>query len=309
MKKTDLLSRYFSEAKRGRCLPAVSIFGRRMHARWLWAIPLALLFILSPDRALCEEKPLWEIGAGLAVLQMPDYRGSDKYRGYLLPYPYLVYRGDILRVERERISGRLFETDRLLLDISLNGSVPVDSSDNEDRRGMPDLDPTFEIGPSLDITLMENPRNRWKLKLALPVRAVFSTDFSSVRREGWVFHPRLNFETIDIIPGTGLNAGLSVGPMFADRGYHDYYYTIDPAFETPTRPPYAAGGGYSGSTATVGLSKTLNPFILSGFVSLDYLKGAVFEESPLVKTEYSWMCGFTVSWIFLKSSEQVRTKD
>jgi len=280
-----------------------------MQVRHPWIVLLIFLIILSPVRALGEGKPLWEIGAGLAVLQIPDYRGSDEYRGYLLPYPYLVYRGDILRVERERISGRLFETDRLLLDISLNGSVPVDSSDNRDRRGMPDLDPTFEIGPSLNIILLENRQNGCKLKLALPVRAVFSTDFSSVRREGWVFHPRLNFEKSDMIPGAGVNLGLSVGPMFADQGYHDYYYTVDPALETPSRPRYAAGGGYSGSTATAGLSKTFNPLILSAFVSLDYLKGAVFEESPLVKTQYSWMCGFTVSWIFLKSSERVQKED
>jgi len=280
-----------------------------MQIRHPWIILSLLLIILSPVRALCEEKPLWELGVGLGFLQIPDYRGSSENRRYLLPYPYLVYRGDILRVEKERISGRIFETERLLLDISFNGSVPVKSSDNPDRRGMPDLDPTFEMGPSLNITLLENRQDRYKLTLSLPVRAVFSTDFSSVRHEGWIFHPRLNFEKADMIPGAGVNLGLSVGPMFADRGYHDYYYTVDSAFATPSRPRYAASGGYSGSTATVGLSKALNPFILSGFVSLDYLKGTIFEDSPLVKTRHSWMCGFAVSWIFLKSSERVQKED
>jgi len=277
-----------------------------MQIRHPWIILTLLLIALCPVRALCDDKPLWEAGVGLAVLQMPDYRGSDEYRGYLLPYPYLIYRGNILSVQRERISGRIFETDRLLLDISLNGSAPVDSSDNPDRRGMPDLDPTFEIGPSLNITLLENRQENFTLKLALPVRAFFSTDFSSVRREGWVFHPRLNFEKADMIPGTGLTLGISLGPMFADRDYHDYYYTVDPAYATPSRPPYDAAGGYSGSTATVGLSKIMNPVILGAFVSLDYLDGAVFEESPMVKTRYSWMYGFTVSWIFLKSTERVQ---
>jgi MipA family protein len=280
-----------------------------MQIRCPWVILLLLLIILSPVRALCEEKPLWELGVGLGFLQIPDYRGSSENRRYLLPYPYFVYRGDIVRVEKERISGRIFETERLLLDISFNGSVPVKSSDNPDRRGMPDLDPTFEMGPSLNITLLENRQDRYKLMLSLPVRAAFSTDFSSVHHEGWIFHPRLNFEKADMIPGSGVNMGLSAGPMFADQGYHRYYYTVDPAFATSLRAPYAAGSGYSGSTVTVGLNKTLNPFILNAFVSLDYLKGAVFEESPLVKTQYSWMCGFTVSWIFLKSSERVQQGD
>ncbi|OIP93182.1 MAG: hypothetical protein AUK26_02590 [Syntrophaceae bacterium CG2_30_58_14] len=264
-----------------------------------------LLMLLSPVRAWCEEKPLWELGAGLLLLQMPDYRGSDENRRYLLPYPYFVYRGDILRVERERISGRIFETDRLLLDISLNGNVPVNSSENPDRRGMADLDPTFEIGPSLNVTLLENRQDHYKLKLTLPIRAAFSTDFSSVRHEGWVFHPRLVFEKADMIAGSGVNLGISAGPMFADRGYHRYYYAVDPPYATPTRRQYEAGGGYSGSTLTVGLNKNIKPFIIGAFVSLDFLQGAAFEGSPLVKNKYAVMTGITVSWVFLKSSKMV----
>ena len=264
-----------------------------------------LLMLLSPVRAWCEEKPLWELGAGLLLLQMPDYRGSDENRRYLLPYPYFVYRGDILRVERERISGRIFETDRLLLDISLNGNVPVNSSENPDRRGMADLDPTFEIGPSLNVTLLENRQDHYKLKLTLPIRAAFSTDFSSVRHEGWVFHPRLVFEKADMIAGSGVNLGISAGPMFADRGYHRYYYAVDPPYATPTRRQYEAGGGYSGSTLTVGLNKNIKPFIIGAFVSLDFLQGAAFEGSPLVKNKYAVMTGITVSWVFLTSSRMV----
>lgn len=266
---------------------------------------LVLVGFFSPGIALCEEKPLWEFGVGVAALRMPDYRGSDEHRYYLLPYPYFIYRGDILRVDRERISGRIFETDRLVLDVSFNGSVPVKSSDNPDRQGMPDLDPTFEVGPSLNITLLENRPNRYKLKLTVPVRASFSTDFSSVRHEGWVFHPRLNFEKTDILPGTGLNVGISAGPVFADRGHHAYFYTVDPSYATATRAPYDAGGGYSGATVTVGFNKTVGPFILTAFVSLDDLRGTVFENSPLVKTRSSWMYGLSVSWIFKKSSERV----
>ena len=264
-----------------------------------------LLMLLSPVRAWCEEKPLWELGAGLLFLQMPDYRGSDENRRYLLPYPYFVYRGDILRVERERISGRIFETDRLLLDISLNGNVPVNSSENPDRRGMADLDPTFEIGPSLNMTLLENRQDHYKLKLTLPIRAAFSTDFSSVRHEGWVFHPRLVFEKADMIAGSGVNLGISAGPMFADRGYHRYFYAVDPPYATPARRSYEAGGGYSGSTLTVGLNKNIKPFIISAFVSLDFLQGATFEGSPLVKNKYAVMTGITVSWVFLTSSRMV----
>jgi hypothetical protein len=225
----------------------------------------------------------------------------------VFPFPYLIYRGDILRVDRERISGRIFKTDRLLLDISLYGSVPVDSSRNSARSGMPDLDPTFEIGPSLEIKLLENKQDRYKFSANLPVRAVFAINSSSLYREGFVFSPRLNFEKDDLIPETGLNLGISAGPMFATSDYHSYYYSVDPAFATQSRPSYSASSGYSGSRLTVGLNKGYKQLVFNAFVSLDFLQGAVFEDSPLVKTKYSVMWGFAVSWIFLKSERLVST--
>jgi hypothetical protein len=39
------------------------------------------------------------------------------------------------------------------------------------------------------------------------------------------------------------------------------------------------------------------------------LRGAVFEDSPLVKTKTSLMSGFSVSWIFLKSTKKVAVDD
>jgi outer membrane scaffolding protein for murein synthesis (MipA/OmpV family) len=261
------------------------------------------------QNARSEEKPLWELGLGLAALRMPDYRGSDESRNYLLPYPYLIYRGDILKIDKESISGRLFKTDRLLLDISLFGNMPVDSSENSARSGMPDLDPTFQVGPSLEIKLLENKQEHYKWTLALPVRAVYAVDFPSLHHEGWVFNPKLEFEKADFIPDTGLNLSISAGPMFATRAYHEYYYSVDPAYATPARPAYAAGGGYSGSVLTVGLNKQYKQYNFNAFVNMDFLRGAVFEDSPLVKDKNSYIVGFAVSRFFLKSKRTVTTDD
>jgi outer membrane scaffolding protein for murein synthesis (MipA/OmpV family) len=258
-----------------------------------------------PKVAASAEKPLWELGAGLALLQIPDYRGSDENRIYLLPYPYFIYRGDIFQVDRERISGRIFKTEDILLDVSLFGQVPVKSSDTDARRGMPDLDPTFELGPSVNITLLKSRQDRYKLNLSLPVRAVFSTDFSSLRHEGWIFNPRLVFEKSDIIAGSGLNLGISAGPVFADRGYNSYYYSVDPAYATTARPSYEAGSGYGGSTITLGLNKGYHELVFNAFLSVHFLQGAVIEDSPIVKSSYSVMSGIAVSWIFLKSARSV----
>lgn len=264
-----------------------------------------VLGVLSPQIAISEDKPLWELGLGSVLLQMPDYRGSDESRLYLLPYPYVMYRGDILKIDEQRISGQIFKTDRVLLDFSGYGSVPVTSSDNAARAGMEDLDPTFELGPALKIILMGTKADSYNLSLSLPVRAFFSTDFTSVRREGWIFSPRMNFEKRDVIPNTGLNLGISAGPMFTDSSYNAYFYTVEPCYSTATRPAYSSGGGYGGSTLTLGLSKAYKQLIFNAFVSADFLDGAVFEDSPLVKTKTSVMSGFSVAWIFFKSDKKV----
>ena len=277
-----------------------------MNLRRTITIIMAMILFFPPGISFGqEEKPLWELGMGVGLLYMPDYRGSDESRFYALPYPYFVYRGDIIKVDRQKISGKVFKTDRILLDVSIYGSVPVKSSKNSARTFMEDLDATFEVGPALDITLLESRQKQYSLKLLLPVRAVFSTDFESVAHEGWVISPRLNFEKRDIIPNTGLRLGVSLGPMFADGGYHDYYYTVEPVYALPWRLAYDASGGYSGTTLTVGLSKSYRQFKFNAFVSADFLDGAVFENSPLVKTQTSIMSGVSVSWVFLKSKDTV----
>ena len=67
-----------------------------------------VLSSLFPGSVVCQEKPVWEIGVGFAALLLPDYRGSNEYRLYPLPYPYFIYRGDVLKVDEHNISGRIF---------------------------------------------------------------------------------------------------------------------------------------------------------------------------------------------------------
>ncbi|MCL2669112.1 MAG: MipA/OmpV family protein [Syntrophaceae bacterium] len=268
-----------------------------------WILRLAVLgCLLLPPSAVAAELPLWELGLGVGVLQMPEYRGSNERRSLVLPYPYLVYRGSLLRVDRERITSRIFG-DRVLVDLSFSGGIPVKSDRNEARRGMPDLDPTFEVGPSLNIRLWEGDRRRFSVYL--PLRAVFSTDFSSLRSRGWVANPRLVFEQGDLIPKSGLNLGISAGPLFADSSYHDYFYEVEPAYATSARPAYGARSGYSGVALSLGLNKRFQKFTINGFVSADFLKGSVIESSPLVKEKTSIMAGITFSWVFKTSQEMV----
>jgi outer membrane scaffolding protein for murein synthesis (MipA/OmpV family) len=248
---------------------------------------------------MSRDLPLWEVGVGIFPSTFPAYRGSDQQQYYLLPFPYLVYRGDYLRMDREGLRARLFNTERVQLNISLNASAPARSEDSNARAGMPDLDPTVEIGPSLNILLAEFA-DKHSLKLRLPVRSVIATDLGSTEQAGWIFNPHLKLESEDVFGGW--DAGLSLGPLFGNGKYHAYYYSVDPQYATATRPAYRASGGYSGTLLLASLSRRLERIWMGGFIRYDNLSGAQFEDSPLFETDHSLMAGFAIAWIFRQSS-------
>jgi outer membrane protein len=250
--------------------------------------------------AHAESLPLWELGAGAAVLSFPDYRGSDKQRGYLLPLPYVVYRGDVLKVDRESVRGLLFKTDRVELDLSINGSVPVRSG-NPARQGMPDLDPTLELGPSLNVLLAQDPQC-YKLTLKLPVRAVIASDFHHTHNAGVLANPQLD---VDVQMAQGWKLGLVAGALFGDRRYHDYFYSVAPQYAVAGRPAYDAPGGYSGTQFIVSMSKRFDQFWVGAFIKADNVSHAAFETSPLVEKHSNLSVGFGISWIFAQSTERV----
>jgi outer membrane scaffolding protein for murein synthesis (MipA/OmpV family) len=266
---------------------------------------LLALIAIAPCGARAGEFPLWEAGAGIAVIDFPDYRGSDERQSYVLPIPYFVYRGEILKADREGLRGQFFKNDRLDLHLSLNGTVPVDSTDNSARSGMPDLDPTLEIGVRLDITLLRKPDRSIEVTLGLPVRTVIATDFSHSKNIGWVFEPQFNVDFRDMWPGEGWNLGLAAGPLFGDKRYHNYFYGVAPEFATPQRPAYNAASGYAGSQILGSFSKRFRSYWVGGFVRLDSLAGAEFENSPLVRQTESFSAGFAIAWILGRSQKTV----
>jgi outer membrane scaffolding protein for murein synthesis (MipA/OmpV family) len=270
---------------------------------------LLALIAIAPCGARAGEFPLWEAGAGIAVIDFPDYRGSDERQTYFLPVPYFVYRGEILKADREGLRGQFFKNDRLDLHLSLNGTVPVDSTDNSARSGMPDLDPTLEIGARLDITLLRRPDRSIEVTLGLPVRTVIATDFSHSKNIGWVFEPQFNVDFRDRWPGEGWNLGLAAGPLFGDKRYHNYFYGVAPEFATPQRPAYNAASGYAGSQILGAISKRFRSYWVGGFVRLDSLAGAEFEDRPLVRQTESFSAGFAIAWILGRSQQMVEADE
>jgi MipA family protein len=259
-----------------------------------------------PIASHAKEAPLWEFGLGAGAIAFEDYRGSDTTHAYPLPVPYVVYNGKFLKADRDGVRGTLFNQDRLEINLSFNLTTPV--RNDRERSGMPDLKSTVELGPSVDLHLFRSDDSKFKFDLRMPFRAAATVD-SSPRIIGWTFTPRFNLDIADPFGYPGWKLGLLAGPLFADRRYHDYFYSVERQFATASRPEFQASGGYAGTQTITALSKRYPKFWVGAYMRYDTLAGAAFIDSPLVQRKSYWSGGFGFAWILRQSSRMVEVPD
>lgn len=251
-----------------------------------------------------KKQPLWEIAIGGGAMRIPDYRGAEDARGYVFPFIYPVYRGNFLRVDNEGVRGLLYKSRRVELDFSVDGAIPVNSDDIDVREGMPDLDPILQFGPSLRFGLWGNPQKSRSLVLNLPVRGAFAID-SGVDQIGYTFSPHITFhQGFDLID-RNWTLGLSAGLEFGSDEFHDYFYSVDDAFVTPTRPAFDADGGYGGTRFIVTMRGRTRKTWISLFARYDRVDYAIFNDSPLVVKDGGLTAGFIVTWFIAQSKKFV----
>lgn len=272
------------------------------------ALAVLALAAASPVARAGEEKPLWEVGAGIGAFSLPAYRGAGQNAGFVLPVPYFTYHGDFFKADRHGIRGSFFDSDRLDLTVSLFLSPPGGSADIDARAGMPDLKATFEIGPQLDFTLWRSESRARYLKLRMPLRAAFTVE-GPPRDVGWLFQPNLNLDITDLPGLPAWNLGLVAGPVFANQRQNAYYYDVAPQYATPSRPAYEASAGYAGMQYLAGMSRRFQKVWVGAFVSYNNMSGAVVADSPLVLEKHNFGAGLAVSWIFGESSTRVMVND
>ncbi len=262
-----------------------------------------MVSVLLSHAALSEPLPKWEIGLGLGGLTLANYRGSREYQSRALPIPFLIYRGDFLKADRGGVRGVFFSSDQRELNISLNASLTGTSDDSPLRNGMPELDPTFEIGPAYDINLSGSDlKQGWLFRL--PARAVFAFNEESLRQIGWLLNPTIAYRSN--ASGTQWRLRYSTGIYIGDRDYHDFYYTVAPRFATATRPAFEADPGYSGLSTQINISKRTGNIWYGAYLRYDNLSGTAFENSPLVETDHYFAAGVGISWIFGQSQSKLR---
>lgn len=268
---------------------------------------LGAIFLLLSASVEAYHLPKWEWGLGAGWLNVPAYRGAKGHKNYLLPVPFIAYRGETVRMDEDGMRGRLFESNRIRLDLSIAGNLPVPKDDDSARAGMPNLDPVGEFGPTLDISLVrrgERHQGEASVWLRLPVRAALSVGDPLIDQQGWVFSPYLDLSYRKGVTRSHWRASLALGPLYATRRYHEYFYKVPAEFVTAIRPQYQPDGGYSGSRATLTMVMNSRHWFVGAFARYDQLDGAVFEDSPLVEIDNYFTVGFAVSRIFGSSSEK-----
>jgi MipA family protein len=256
--------------------------------------------------ALAKDEPLWEFGLGVGAVGFEDYRGSNTSHAYPIPVPYILYNGKFLKADREGVRGTLFNQDKLEINLSFNLTTPV--RNDRIRNGMPDLRSTVEAGPSFDLHLFKSDDEKVKFDLRMPLRAAMTVE-ASPKLIGWTFTPRFNLDFGDPFGVVGWNLGLLAGPLFADRRYNNYFYSVAPQFATATRPEFHASGGYAGTETLAALSKRFPKYWVGAYVRYDTLNGAAFLDSPLVQTNRYWTAGFGFAYMIKQSSTMVQAPD
>lgn len=277
----------------------------------LLLLVLASIQVIAQQEVALEDdmRPVWEAGVLAAVFSSPEYPGAGQSQSNVIAAPYFIYRGETIRIGDGSIA-RAVAIDKSWyeLDLSLAGSFNANSEGNEARVGMPDLDFIFELGPQLKLKLSKfefEQHGKAELLLNLQARAVFSTDFSSIHKRGYVFQPVLSYRQRGwLSEKTALSVSLS--PTWASEKLHDYFYQVDSEFVTKQRSAYDADSGYLGTDLSVGLSFNATEDIrIFTFARASLHSGSANEDSPLFIDKSTYSYGLGMVWRLWESEEKV----
>jgi len=246
---------------------------------------------------------LFEVGAGFGAAWFPHYPGSDQERLFALPFPYVVYRGSILRSNREEgtrarfLYGRDYE-----FSMSADGAIPVSSENNFAREGMPDLGWIFEIGPKFSLKLVDF-EDKGSVRFGLAARSVLTSETSwTVEHRGSVFETALDFVRPRFVANV-IDLQASMSARWATEPYQSYFYEVAPVYAKAGRPAYSAQGGFLYSTLGLGVSYRTHDedhrIALMGYV--DSLNGSANAGSPLVKSQINTSIAIAYITVFHRS--------
>lgn len=278
----------------------------RAHAHFSALFVLYASFAIAlPAQAQENEQaglPLWEVGLIGGAVSTPAYPASSQRNQRALALPFFVYRGEVLRADRNGLGARLLHTDRVEFDIGFAASLPASSNDVELRQGMPDLGTLIEFGPRLKVNLAD-PAPDQRVTFELPLRAVLEFN-AGVRQVGYALEPKLAYEWQQR-GDWRLKGAFSL--MVGDQQLNRYFYEVPGAYATASRPAYEAQAGLIGSRIGIDGIKRLGPDVnLFAFARYDWHDGASNRASPLFAQSQGTSIGLALTWTLSRSEARAK---
>ena len=235
-----------------------------------------------------------QLGAGVGGQHLPHYRGSRDTHTQVLPIPVVEYTGKIFKSDRDGTRAEFSLTERIEFNVSADLALNDGAEDNQLRRGMPELQSEFQLGPSLNIDLTGNGFHHG-LILRLPVRPVVTVG-DGVDYIGYTANPVLTW--VQPLVFSRWRLTVDMGMLYGSRDYHEHYYSVAPEYVIPGRREYAAHSGFSGTFTELGISSKQDKLVYGVSLRYDNLRDAVFYDSPLVETDNYWSVSFGIGWLF-----------
>lgn len=241
-----------------------------------------------------------ELGVFLASAMLPDYPAADQSRSRTIPAPLVYYHGDFLRAdEKDGARFRFINVDKFDLDLSFGGSFPTDTGNNQARAGMPNLDWTAEIGPRLIYYFYRDPQVA-QIRLGIPIRANFSTNFVKLAGVGYVVAPSFEIEKYNVFTES-LNLVFHYSPSYISEGIANYFYGIVPQYQSPERTAYEAKAGFLGHEVAVAVKYRVGSnHFLAGAQYTNFSQSAN-RQSYLHRSSVNWSFVLAVSWVLYQS--------
>jgi len=242
-----------------------------------------------------KDKTIVKIGAALTYVSLPEYIGSSNRLSYLFPHPTVYYKSKSFTVEKNKVFNHLYKKNKLSIDISFSGTVPVKNDKKSLRFEMDDLDPTLEVGPNFMYKLTSNKNKKYYINIEVPVRSIWSLNLKQINNVGYSFSPKIyskyKFNKRN-------NISFSFGPTFASSKYNNYFYEVKLHESNANREIYTSSSGYTGWANSIVYRHERKKMAISFFLKQYDLKDAKFEDSPLVAKRYSTFYGGGISYLF-----------
>jgi len=240
-----------------------------------------------------EDSASWSLGIGMAAGAYPHYPGAIQSETVIAPFPFPEYHSDRVDLDRNGLAAKLFQTDRLELDFSMNGAFPVSADDNTLRADMADLELMLEFGPELQITLAT--WDNATLRFDVPVRGAFEVTTSQLPEYiGWNTDPRLHFEH----KINDWQWEIDFGVLWANQKYQSVFYSVTDADVTATRPLFEAEAGMLAWRLSATVERRIGDWILLGYLRQMDLSGSENRDSTLLAQDSYLAGGVAAIWMF-----------